>query len=142
VGEVHPDHVVYTTKDSDTGKIIEHSIPTNFVLWSTGIAMNPFTARVSSLLPNQVHKKAIEVDAQLRVKGAPLGDVYAIGDCATVMATPLGRDLSSYNLQIETSLVSHLLELVEEADRDKDGKINFDEWQIMGKQVITYLLFG
>lgn len=46
--------------------------------------MNPFTQRVSNLLPNQVHKKAIETDAQLRVKGAPLGEVYAIGDCATV----------------------------------------------------------
>jgi NADH dehydrogenase FAD-containing subunit len=53
--------------------------------------MNPFTALVSSLLPNQVHKKAIEVDAQLRVKGAPLGDVYAIGDCATVMTVPFCR---------------------------------------------------
>jgi len=46
--------------------------------------MNPFTQRVSNLLPNQFHKKAIEVDSHLRVKGAPLGDVYAIGDCATV----------------------------------------------------------
>lgn len=46
--------------------------------------MNPFTERVTSLLPNQVHKKAIEVDAHLRVKGAPLGSMYAIGDCATV----------------------------------------------------------
>jgi len=46
--------------------------------------MNPFTERVSNLLPNQVHKRAIEVDAHLRVTGAPLGDVYAIGDCATV----------------------------------------------------------
>jgi len=46
--------------------------------------MNPFTRRVSDLLPNQVHKKAIVVDAHLRVKGAPLGEVYAIGDCATV----------------------------------------------------------
>lgn len=46
--------------------------------------MNPFTARVSSLLPNQVNRKAIETDSHLRVKGAPLGDVYAIGDCATV----------------------------------------------------------
>jgi NADH dehydrogenase FAD-containing subunit len=61
-----------------------YQIPSNFVLWSTGIAMNPFTARVSSLLPNQVHRKAIETDSHLRVKGAPLGDVYAIGDCATV----------------------------------------------------------
>lgn len=51
--------------------------------------MNPFTARVSSLLPNQVHKKAIEVDAHLRVNGAPLGDVYAIGDCATVITSLL-----------------------------------------------------
>ena len=80
---MHPDHVVYTTK-SPEGDNIDHEIPSNFVLWSTGIAMNPFTHRVSTLLPNQVHKKAIEVDAHLRVKGAPLGDVYAIGDCATV----------------------------------------------------------
>jgi EF hand len=29
--------------------------------------------------------------------------------------------------------VSHLLELVEEADRNRDGKIDFDEWEIMGK---------
>lgn len=50
--------------------------------------MNPFTQRVSDLLPNQVHKKAIVVDARLRVKGAPLGEVYAIGDCATVRVPP------------------------------------------------------
>lgn len=36
------------------------------------------------LRPNQVHKKAIEVDAHLRVKGAPVGEVYAIGDASTV----------------------------------------------------------
>jgi hypothetical protein len=95
--------------------------------------MNPLAARISSLLPNQVHKKAIEVDAHLRVKGAPLGDVYAIGDCATVKMIPQCRDINSHYLQIETSLVSHLLELVEEADRNRDGKIDFDEWEIMGK---------
>jgi hypothetical protein len=133
VREVHPDHVVYTTKDPGTGKVIEHTIPTNFVLWSTGIAMNPFTFRVSSLLPNQVHKKAIEVDAHLRVKGAPLGDVYAIGDCATVSMVTSRGDVSSFIRQIETSIVSHLLELVEEADRNRDGKIDYEEWKIMGE---------
>ncbi|KAF8889472.1 hypothetical protein CPB85DRAFT_1231500 [Mucidula mucida] len=114
VGAVNPNYVIYTTRDSE-GNTVQHTIPTNFILWSTGIAMNPFTERVSSLLPNQVHKKAIEVDAQLRVKGAPLGTVYAVGDCAT----------------IETSIVSHFMELVEDADRDKNGKIDYEEWEIM-----------
>lgn len=56
--------------------------------------MNPFTELVSSLLPNQVHKKAIEVDAHLRVKGSPLGDIYAVGDCATVSISGgcIGKD--------------------------------------------------
>ncbi|KAG1761709.1 pyridine nucleotide-disulfide oxidoreductase-domain-containing protein [Suillus occidentalis] len=102
VSAVHPDHVVYTVRSPD-GTITTHKIPTNFVLWSTGIAMNPLPI------------KAIEVDAHLRVKGAPLGDVYAIGDCAT----------------IETSVVSYLLELVDEADKNKDGKIDFDEFDFM-----------
>ena len=75
--------MLYTTRNAE-GKTEQHSIPSNFVLWSTGIAMNPFAARVASLLPNQVHKKAIEVDSHLRVKGTPTGEVYAIGDCATV----------------------------------------------------------
>ncbi|CAA7271511.1 unnamed protein product [Cyclocybe aegerita] len=114
VAAVTPTHVLYTVKNAE-GKTEQHSIPTNFVLWSTGIAMNPFTARVSSLLPNQVHKKAIEVDAHLRVKGAPLGEVYAVGDCST----------------IETSLLSHFLQLVEESDKDKNGKIDFGEWEDM-----------
>lgn len=28
--------------------------------------------------------------------------------------------------------MSHLLDLVDEADKNKDGKIDFDEWEIMG----------
>jgi len=119
VTAVHPDRVVYTIRDMETGKVTEHEIPTNFVLWSTGIAMNPFTTKVAGYLPNQVHKKAIEVDSHLRVKGAPLGEVYAIGDCST----------------IETSIVSHLLDLVDEADKNKDGKIDFEEWEFMVKRI-------
>ncbi|KAG6331259.1 hypothetical protein ID866_7829 [Astraeus odoratus] len=118
VCKVYPDRVVYTIKGSD-GKIATHEIPNNFALWSTGIAMNPFTQRVSNLLPNQVHKKAIVVDAYLRVRGAPPGEVYAVGDCAT----------------IETSAVDYLLELVDEADKDKDGKIDFDEFEFMVQRI-------
>ncbi|CCM00529.1 uncharacterized protein FIBRA_02563 [Fibroporia radiculosa] len=118
VAAVHDDRVEYSIRGED-GKRETRSIPTNFVLWSTGIAMNPFTERVSNLLPNQVHKKAIETDAHLRVKGAPVGEVYAIGDAST----------------IETSVVSYLLELVDEADKNKDGKIDYDEWEIMVNRI-------
>ncbi|KAK7047797.1 hypothetical protein VNI00_006125 [Paramarasmius palmivorus] len=119
VSAVTPDQVIFTTRDKKTGQISQYTVPSNFVLWSTGIAMNPFTRRVTELLPNQVHKKAIETDAHLRVKGAPIGEVYAVGDCAT----------------IETSLVSHFMELVDEADKDKNGKIDFEEWEIMVKRI-------
>lgn len=80
VGAINPHYVLYTKRNAE-GNMEQHSIPTNFVLWSTGIAMNPFTERLASLLPNQVHKKAVEVDAHLRVKGMHThGDIYAIGD--------------------------------------------------------------
>ncbi|KAL0946786.1 hypothetical protein HGRIS_012959 [Hohenbuehelia grisea] len=118
VNAVNPDYVLYTVRKPD-GKTEQHSIPSNFVLWSTGIAMNPFSQRVTDLLPNQVHKKAIETDAHLRVKGAPLGTIYAIGDCAT----------------IETSIVSHFMELVEESDQDKNGQIDFEEWEVMVSKI-------
>lgn len=134
---------MYTSKGPD-GSFIEHEIPTNFVLWSTGISMNPFTSRVSSLLPNQVHKKAIEVDAHLRVKGAPLGDIYAIGDASTVCIMScryfLYMLIIIFDTQLETNLVSHLLELVEDADRDKNGRIDFDEWKLMGKSYTPFTI--
>ncbi|GJN87665.1 hypothetical protein Rhopal_000620-T1 [Rhodotorula paludigena] len=115
VKEVTPDKVVYTVRNKETGETKEHELDSGFTLWSTGIAMNPFTQRVASLLPNQYHKHALEVDAHLRVLGAPLGTVYAIGDCAT----------------IETRLVDHLLEFVERADEDKDGNIDRKEFAKM-----------
>ena len=49
VAAVYDDRVEYTTKDKE-GKMETHSIPTNFALWSTSSAMNPFTECVSNLL--------------------------------------------------------------------------------------------
>ena len=133
------DKVVYTTKGND-GKLEEREIPANFVLWSTGIAMNPFTKRVSSLLPNQVHFKAIEVDAHLRVKGAQLGTVYAIGDASVVSVSVIDqryRNINHIIPKMESNIVSHLLELVDAADRNRDGRIDIEEWKIMGKGLLT-----
>lgn len=89
--------------------------------------MNPFTQRVAALLPNQYHKHALEVDSHLRVIGAPLGTVYALGDCATV----------------ETRLVDHLLEFVTRCDENKDGKIDEREFRkMMGVSRLLGLWIG
>lgn len=137
VKEILKDKVIYTTKGEEK-TLVEQEIPSNFVLWSTGIAMNPFTRRVSSLLPNQVHFKAIEVDAHLRVKGAPLGTVYAIGDSSVVSCSRIFLFMIEYlpSDKLESNIVSHLLDLVDSADRNHDGKIDLEEWKIMGKLVL------
>jgi len=118
VKSVTPDSVTYTTKNAD-GSTQETTIPSGFTLWSTGIAMSPFTIAVAAALPNQYHKHALEVDSHLRVIGAPQGTLYAIGDAATV----------------ETNLVNHLLELVDTCDSDNDSKIDFKEFEKMLKIV-------
>ena len=41
--------------------------------------------------------------------------------------------LTDFHRQIETSIISHFMEFVEAADRDKNGKIDFEEWELMGK---------
>lgn len=127
VKEVGKDYVTYTVKSGSgkDAKTEEFTIPCGFVLWSTGIgklsqpylsnlrassllhylpAMNPFTKLVASKLPNQYHKHALEVDSHLRVKGAPLGTVYCIGDAST----------------IETNLTDHLWELLDLCDENKE----------------------
>ncbi|PLW43525.1 hypothetical protein PCASD_06739 [Puccinia coronata f. sp. avenae] len=116
VKEITPTSVSYSTKAE---KNKQFTIPAGFVLWSTGIAMNPLTQKLAGYLPNQYHKHALEVDSHLRVKGAPLGTVYAIGDAST----------------IETNLVNHLLDLVDRCDTNHDGQIDFDEFEAMIKQI-------
>ncbi|KAH8924245.1 mitochondrial NADH dehydrogenase [Atractiella rhizophila] len=114
VKEITQGSVTYSTRASD-GTWTDSTLPTGFVLWSTGIGMNPVTRRIADKLPNQAHLHALEVDSHLRVKGAPLGSLYAIGDCAT----------------LETNLVSYLLDLVKQCDVNNDGHIDFEEFEKM-----------
>ena len=81
--------------------------------------MNPLTRLIAQSLPNQYHNHALEVDSQLRVRGAPLGTLYAIGDAATV----------------ETNLVDHLFDFVDKYDSDNDGKISLDEFNAMTRSI-------
>lgn len=118
VKQVDGDKVTYTTKNKD-GSVQEHELPSGFTLWSTGIAMSPFTRRVTEVLPNQSHLKALQIDSHLRVKGAPLGSMYAMGDAST----------------IDTRLIDYLYDYVDRYDQDKDGRLNFEEFETFAKAI-------
>ena len=119
VKRVEPDRVLYTVKDPKTGAVSERELPSGFTLWSTGIAMSPFTRRVTELLPNQSHLKALQIDSHLRVKGAPLGSMYALGDAST----------------IDTRLIDYLYDFVDRYDKDKDGRLSYDEFETFARAI-------
>ncbi|KAF7363718.1 hypothetical protein MSAN_01029600 [Mycena sanguinolenta] len=118
VGAITPEYVLYTVKNAQGGNGAAHDSYQLYALVDGDRDESVCGTRdgaVAESASAQVHKKAIEVDAHLRVRGAPLGTVYAVGDCST----------------IETSVVSHLLDLVHDADRDGNGMIDYGEWEIM-----------
>lgn len=119
VKEVKENSVVYTVKNPEDGSVSEHEVPSGMTLWSTGIAMSPFTKRMTNILPNQSHLKALLVDSQLRVKGTPESSVYALGDAST----------------IDTRLIDSLYDFVDQCDTDHDGHLNFDEFAALAKRV-------
>ncbi|CCH42542.1 NADH dehydrogenase [Wickerhamomyces ciferrii] len=115
VVKVLPDEVVFN-QVNDEGKPELKSVPFGLCLWSTGVAQNPLAKEiVSALSSSQRNKRAIETDSHLRVYGAPLGDVYAIGDCSTV----------------RTDLADHTVEYVRKYIVDKHLK------HISSNEIIT-----
>ena len=87
VSKVAKDRIWYTTKDG-TGATIEHELPAGLIVWSTGVTLNPITSKVKDQLRRtQKNRHALETDSHLRVLGAPLGTVYAVGivvPCRTI----------------------------------------------------------
>ncbi len=81
VANVSSDRV--TTVDKE-GR--ETEIPFGACVWATGIAMNPLIKDLQSALPegSQIHFRSIVTDEYLRVRGAPDGSMFAIGDAATI----------------------------------------------------------
>lgn len=57
-------------------------------------APTEFCKKLSHKLDGQDNKRALEKDTHLRLNGAPLGDVYAIGDCSTLQHNVAGNTVS------------------------------------------------
>ena len=84
VKEVQPDKILFSQLMD--GKPVTKELPMGFCLWSTGVAQTEFSKTIAKKLGSDVqnNRHALETDTHLRLLGAPMGDVYAIGDCSTV----------------------------------------------------------
>ncbi|KAL8934635.1 MAG: hypothetical protein Q9211_005127, partial [Gyalolechia sp. 1 TL-2023] len=123
VKEVRPDKILFTQKGED-GETVTKELPMGFCLWSTGVAQTEFCKRIAAKLENQNNRHALETDTHLRLNGAPLGSVYAIGDCSTVQNN------------IADHLVSFLRTLAYEKGKDPEKMvITFKEWRGIAQRV-------
>ncbi|KAK9484149.1 hypothetical protein V1527DRAFT_427913 [Lipomyces starkeyi] len=117
VSEVLEDRVVFTQKDEE-GVIHTKELPYGLCLWSTGVAQCEVTKDIVASLESQKNRRAIETDTHLRVIGAPLGEVYAIGDCSTV----------------RTNITEHIVEFLrsyalKSSKPVEDCSLTFQQWR-------------
>ncbi|KAJ9148900.1 NADH dehydrogenase [Pleurostoma richardsiae] len=169
VREVTPDKIIFTQKGED-GELLTKELPMGFCLWSTGVSQTEFCSRLAAKLgPAQTNRHALETDTHLRLNGAPLGDVYAIGDCSTVqnnvadhivtflraLAWKHGRDPETLDLHFADwrsvaaevrkrfpQAVGHLRrldKLFAEFDKDQSGTLDFGELRELLKQIDSKL---
>lgn len=89
----------------------ETEIPFGACVWATGIAMNPLIKDLQAVLPEgtQTHFRSIVTDEYLRVRGAPDGSMFALGDAATIE---------------QQKALDKADELFEKADTDKNGRLS------------------
>lgn len=123
VKEVQPDKILFSQKDAN-GKIVTKELPMGFCLWSTGVSQTDFCRRLAAKLDGQNNKHALETDTHLRLMGAPLGDVYAIGDCSTVQNN------------VSDHIVTFLRTLAwEKGKNPEEMQISFADWRGVAKRV-------
>jgi NADH dehydrogenase len=124
VKEVHPDKILFTQKD-ENGETVTKELPMGFCLWSTGVSQTEFSKTIAAALgSSQINRHALETDTHLRLSGTPLGDVYAIGDCATVQNN------------VADHLVTFLRNVAFERGKDPENMaITFAEWRGVAARV-------
>ncbi|KAL9589147.1 MAG: hypothetical protein Q9203_002047 [Teloschistes exilis] len=123
VKEVRPDKILFTQKN-EQGETVTKELPMGFCLWSTGVSQTDFCKRLASKIPTQTNRHALETDTHLRLNGAPLGSVYAIGDCSTVQNN------------VADHLVTFLRSSAVEHHKDPEQmRITFAQWRGVAQKV-------
>lgn len=167
VKEVQKDKILFTQMED--GEIVTKELPMGFCLWSTGVAQPEFCQKLSRKLNAQGNRRALETDSHLRLIGAPMGEVYAIGDCATVqnnvadhlvtflrtIAWEKGKDPLKVHLTFNEwrglaqrvkkrfpQAANHLRRLdrlFEQYDKDRSGTLDFEELHELLRQIDSKL---
>ncbi|KEY66620.1 hypothetical protein S7711_01914 [Stachybotrys chartarum IBT 7711] len=124
VKEVLPDKIIFTQKMEDGG-VVTKELPIGFCLWSTGVSPTALCQRLANKLgKSQSNRRALETDTHLRLNGTPLGDVYAIGDCATVQNNAADH------------VVSFLRNLAYKHGKDPESlQLGFSEWREVAQDI-------
>ncbi|KAK4459243.1 putative mitochondrial external NADH-ubiquinone oxidoreductase 2 precursor [Cladorrhinum samala] len=124
VSEVKPDSIVFTQKGED-GKVVTKELPMGFCLWSTGVSQAELCKTLAAKLGHaQTNRHALQTDTHLRLNGTPLGDVYAIGDCATVQNN------------VADHIVGFLRNLAWKRGTDPEKlSLHFSDWRSVAEQV-------
>jgi NADH:ubiquinone reductase (non-electrogenic) len=86
-------------------------IPYGMVVWSTGIGTRPVVLDFMKQI-GQANRRVLSTDEWLRVEGC--GDVYALGDCATINQRRVMEDISV---------------IFKKADKGNTGTLNLKEFQ-------------
>lgn len=124
VKEVRPDKIIFTQK-GENGELVTKEIPSGFCLWSTGVSQADLCKRIAAKLGDvQNNRHALETDTHLRLNGTPLGDVYAIGDCATVQNN------------VADNIISFLRGLAFKHGKDPETlELHFNDWRNVAADV-------
>jgi len=170
VKEVRAESILFSQRD-ESGTVVDKELPMGFCLWSTGVSQTEFCQKLAKKLgPSaQNNKHALETDSHLRLTGAPMGDVYAIGDCSTVqnnvsahimtflktLAWEKGNDPSEMKITYTdwrhvakrvksrfpqaTDHLRRLDKLFEQYDKDKSGTLDFGELSELLRQIDSKL---
>ncbi|KAH8696108.1 putative NADH-ubiquinone oxidoreductase 64 kDa subunit [Talaromyces proteolyticus] len=122
VKEVKSDKILFTQVED--GVTVTKEIPTGFCLWSTGVSQTPFAQKIAKKIETQNNKHALETDSHLRLIGAPMGDIYAIGDCSTVQNN------------VAAHMITFLRTIAWEKGKDPEKvHLTFSEWRDVAERV-------
>ncbi len=124
VVEVKSDRIVFT-QQGEGGEVITKELPMGLCLWSTGVSQPEFCQRLAAKLgPAQTNRHALETDTHLRLNGAPMGDVYAVGDCSTVQNN------------VADHIISFVRNLAWKNGKDPETlEIHFSDWRRVAADV-------